>query len=151
MRHADSTFLPRSIFFLVSLIATFALSTSSIAQETPSDALAPLASEFTKTIDRALAVIRGAAPQETAMHQRTRDAAVEMLKDLRAMAAAYESRVKQSDAIMDTDFFFQSLKAGANATRATARDAVPDPRVAVHLNHLNKLLVQLSAVYATAR
>jgi hypothetical protein len=74
-----------------------------------------------------------------------------MLKDLRAMAAAYESRVKQSDAIMDTDFFFQSLKAGANATRATARDAVPDPRVAVHLNHLNKLLVQLSAVYATAR
>jgi len=151
MRHADSTFLPRSIFFLVSLIATFALSTSSIAQETPSDALAPLASEFTKTIDRALAVIRGAAPQETAMHQRTRDAAVEMLKDLRAMAAAYESRVKQSGTIMETEFFFQSLKSAVTATRATARDAVPDPRVAVNLDRLAELLEQLGAVYASAR
>jgi hypothetical protein len=151
MRHADSTFLSRSISFSVSLIATFALSTSSIAQETPSNALVPIAGEVTKTIDRVLVLARGATPQETAIHQRTRDAALGMMKDIRAMAVAYESRVKQSGTIMETEFFFQSLKSAVTATRATARDAVPDPRVAVNLDRLAELLEQLGAVYASAR
>ena len=67
------------------------------------------------------------------------------------MAVAYESRVKQSGAMMDTEFP-SNLSSPVLLPHGPQRvTPLPDPRVAVHLNHLNKLLVQLSAVYATAR
>lgn len=105
---------------------------------------------MTRTIDRAMTLARDATPQDTAIRQRTRDAAVEMMKDVRAMAAAYERRVKQSQSIGNTEFFFDSIRSSVTAVRATARDAVPNPNVAVHLDRLDELLDQLAAIYTEA-
>lgn len=142
----------RSLFRLVmATAATLALATSASAQESPSETIGPIAKEVTATIDRALRFAEAADRQEVALHQRSRNAALAMMKDVRAMSAAYEKRVKQSRPIGDTEFFFDSLQAGVESVRKTARDAVPDPRVAKQLDHLNELFDQLAALYVAAR
>lgn len=151
MMHSNSR--PLYVFFAIAapMVAVFAFSTTAGAEETPAETLGPIAAEITKTIDRALILSLGAAPQEIAIRQRTRDAAVEMFKDVRAMSAAYEKRVMESESIEDTEFFFLSLEAGITSARATARDAVPDPMVSKQLARLTKLVDQLAAAYAAAR
>jgi hypothetical protein len=150
MLREDSTSLSLSISFMIPLLATLAVATTSIAQETPTETISPIAAEITKSIDQALTLATGATPQQTAVRQRTRDAAVEMMKDVGAMAVAYEKRVQQSKSIGDTEFFFDSLRSSVTAVRATARDAVPNPSVAVHLDRLDELIDQLATIYTKA-
>ena len=92
------------------------------------------------------------SPQGTAIDQRTRrHAAVEMMKDVRAMAVAYESRVKQSGAMMDTEFPSSPSRPVLLPRGPQRVTSCPTRGLRCTSTTLNKPLEQLSAVYATAR
>jgi hypothetical protein len=86
MHRARTTLLTGSPILLIALVVPLILPLPSSAEQTPDQTLKSIASEITSTIERALNLARKAAPQRTAIRQRTRDGALEMMKDVSAMA-----------------------------------------------------------------
>lgn len=140
----------RAPIAFLTFVFSMSISTVSQAQTAPTDTLGPIAKEVTATLDRALALTGSARQQATAIRQRSRNVAVEMMKDVHAMSVAYEKRIKHSQTIDATEFFFESLRSGVEAARTMARDAVPEPAVAKQLDHLTELLEKLAVIYEDA-
>lgn len=106
-----------------------------------------LASELASTLDTLVATAETAAPQETAMQQRTRDAAVLEMKNARDLGREYATKIRGGWSRDDSEFFFSQLRRATRQARERARDAVPDPNVAPHLERMDTLLAELSALY----
>jgi len=140
----------RAPIAFMTFVSIMSVSAMAQAQTAPADILGPIAKEVTATLDRALALTGGARQQATTIRQRSRDAAVEMMKDVHAMSVAYEKRIKQSRTIEATEFFFESLRSGVKAARATARDSVSDPAVSKQLDLLTELLGKIAVIYEDA-
>ncbi|MCG8589082.1 MAG: hypothetical protein MJE66_07300 [Proteobacteria bacterium] len=146
MRFAEA----RTAVLTHSLAVALALPLLAVAAraQPPGEALTPLALELTEIVDKALALARTAKSQDTALQQRTRDAAVSAMERVRRMAVEYRERVGQSQSIAETELFFGSLSEAVASAREIAGDAVPAPGVAVELDRLGAVIARLSDVYA---
>lgn len=106
-----------------------------------------LASELEQTLGLALEAAQVAHPQRTAMQQRTRDAAVLEMKRAHEFSREYASKLRSGWGRSDTEPIFDTLRRMTQDARETARNAVPDPAVAPHLERLDVLLLELSKQY----
>lgn len=133
-----------STLYLALLLVAVALSARA---DWDQDRVVDLASELEATLDLALESAASAAQQRTAMQQRTRDAAVSEMRRARDLSREYASKIRGGWSRGDSEPFFSQLRRATRHARETARDAVPDPKVAPYLARMDALLIELSQQY----
>lgn len=106
-----------------------------------------LASQLEKTIGLGIKSAETARQQRTVMQQRTRDAAVVAMKQAHDFSREYAAKIRGGWSQGDSEPFFNQLRRATRRARETARDAVPDPNVAPHLERMDALLIDLSKQY----
>jgi hypothetical protein len=106
-----------------------------------------LATQLEEAIGLGLESAEAAGQQRTAMQQRTRDAALIEMKRAHAYSREYASKLRGGWSRDDSAPFFDQLRRATRRARETARDAVPDPAVAPHLERMDALLLELSGMY----
>jgi hypothetical protein len=106
-----------------------------------------LAAELEQVLGLVLASAEKAAPQETALQQRTRDAAVVEMRQAHEMSREYHSKLDRGANQDDTEHLFNQLRSVTRQARRTARDAVADPKVAPLLDRMDSLVDALVAQY----
>jgi hypothetical protein len=109
-----------------------------------------LSSQLEETFDLVVQSAEIAAPQQTAMQQRTRDAALSEFTHVRDISRDYAAKIREGWGREDSEPFFSQLSQATRRAREIARDAVPVPKVAVLLERVDSLLLQLSKQYESA-
>jgi len=107
-----------------------------------------LAAQIVETLDALRTVSTDAPMQDTAMQQRTRDAAVVEMRHVASMASDYVERLGESEELRDTEFLFRNLRTAVDDALETAGDAEAPPASAKQLARLDALLTRLAALYA---
>ncbi len=98
-------------------------------------------------IGAVLALVPDAPAQETAMQQRTRNAAVVLMKRAHELSDEYVRRLRSGWDRDESQPFFEQVREEVREARRSAGDAVPTEQVAPHLEQIDRLLEQLSSVY----
>lgn len=109
-----------------------------------------LSSQLEETFDLVVQSAETAARQQTVMQQRTRDAALSEFKHVRDISRDYAAKIREGWGREDSEPFFSQLRQATRRAREIARDAVPVPKVAVLLERVDSLLLQLSKQYESA-
>ena len=69
------------------------------------------------------------------------------MKQAHELSREYARRIRDGWSRDDSEPFFNQLRRTTRRARETARDAVPDPTVAPHLDRMDTLLLELSKLY----
>jgi len=109
-----------------------------------------LAEQFVQVLDDIAVASREAAPQPTALQQRTRDAAASGIQRLRDAAGDYLAKLKAGHDGEMTQARYRNLRDSFRDTRQTARDAVAAPRMDELLRKASGLIDELGRYYPDA-
>ena len=106
-----------------------------------------LAGEFAQSLAKISAAAGVAPPQETAMQQRTRDAAVGRLGSVHEAADGLAKRLANGWDRSDTQLYFEQVRELFDQARGVAGDAVAKAEQRSNLDAAEKLLGQLARYF----
>lgn len=107
-----------------------------------------LAAQLEETIGLGLRAAETARQQETAIQQRTRDAAVAAMKRAHEVSGEFAVKIRGGWDREESEPFFNQLRLAMRRAREKGRDAEPDPNVVPHLDRMDALMIELSNQYA---
>ena len=107
-----------------------------------------LAAQLEETIGLGLRAAETARQQETAIQQRTRDAAVAAMKRAHEVSGEFAVKIRGGWDREESEPFFNQLRLAMRRAREKGRDAEPDPKVVPHLDRMDALMIELSKQYA---
>ncbi len=107
-----------------------------------------LAAQLEETIGLGLRAAETARQQETAIQQRTRDAAVAAMKRAHEVSGEFAVKIRGGWDREESEPFFNQLRLAMRRARGRARNAAPDPNVVPHLDRMDALMIELSKQYA---
>ncbi len=111
------------------------------------DQVTELAAKLTEEFTDAKAAAAEAPRQDTALQQRTRDAAVAHFERVRTAAEDFLRKLRSGRGRDATVAYFEQVRLGLREVREIARDAVARERPRKHLTAADEILDQLSRYY----
>jgi len=135
---------------IVGLVVACAASYAGVAWAGEWDAKsAPVhASELEKPLDRALEVAETAPRQDTALQQRTRDAAVVEMRHVYEAARGLVTKLRIGAGRGETEALLSQVRSMFDHARKTAREAVPQASVVPLLEEAEERILELQKLYA---
>lgn len=117
------------------------------AKETKQEKISRLAHELEDLLERGVAVFDSAAPQETALQQRQRDAAKGGLVRARDASTELVQDLDGGGDVYSSDVYFRVLDGNMRDALETAGDFEPSPEGAQILARIEEILRKLRPIY----
>lgn len=107
-----------------------------------------LSAELVSVLEKARLRGADAAPQQTVLQQRQRDAAEGSIRRMLEAAQAFDQRMRDGADRAESEVYYRALVEQVRTTLATAGDAVPAPGVQPLLDRMDEILEKLRRMYA---